>query len=200
MGFKERRRRSLAPVCQVWQPCPACPHPTAAQCRACVPPPQKTPLRHPSPPWPLSAISLRVLRFFCNSSPRCFSPSSPLLLSSLPLPHPCSFPPCSHDSQIRRQAARCGDERGSGTALVLLLHGCLLSPRKLPWRWLLPPLCKDVPHRGELRAPASSGCILRHGSACAGSSPRSRPTFGCSRAGNAQSRWPCCSLLPFTRL
>lgn len=176
-GFRQRRRGSSVPACQAQQPCPACPCPTAVP----LPPPAVA-LPHPSSLATLCCLTpgaVFLLFFF------------PWLLLALATPpplqppsaHPCSFPPSSHDSQTRRLAAQCGTKRspggGSGTALALLLNQRLFSPKKLPWRAAAPSPCARMLCATGM--PASSGCILRHGSASAGSSPRSRPTLGCGR-------------------
>lgn len=100
-GFKQRRRRSLTPACQARSPA----LPVLVPLLPCAMPMSPWPaaaLVHPSPP-------LATLCCLMLSAVLCFFPLVLLAFTAPPplqpaLPHPCSFPPCSHDSQIHRQA------------------------------------------------------------------------------------------------
>lgn len=198
-GFKQRRKGNLVLACQAQQPCPACPHPTAAPCRARVPPSTSTTI--PIPSLPTLRLLTPALCFFpCASSPHRFSPSPPLLLSSPPLPHPCPCPllPSLQPGQSNPPAGSAAQQRAqpgdAGTALALLLHQKAAVEAAGPSPAQGCPVMRGAAGACILRLHPPAPSSLRHGSASAGSSPRSRPTFGCGRAGNAQSRWPCSSL------
>lgn len=114
--WQEQERGDQASLGCAWQaqhPCPACPCPTAALCYAHVPPQQQHYCTHP-----LSAISPHVL---CVLLPLllAFTAAPPLQ----PVPHPCSCPPCSHDSQIHTQLYGVAASPAQG-ALAPLGHCC----------------------------------------------------------------------------